>query len=105
MRILIQVKGSVLDAIAAATTYLPAGITVATISEHSGGLADWDTISLGLDVPEGMDIRAALARWYTDTAAEVGMAFDSPYPAWTLIHYESATIAPGVFAAIEESCK
>jgi hypothetical protein len=94
MKILIQVKGSVLDAIAAATTYLPAGIEIATISEHSGGLSDWDTISLGLDVPEGMDIRAALARWYTDDAAEVGMAFDAPYPAWTLIHYESKDFGP-----------
>jgi hypothetical protein len=94
MRISIQVKGSVLDAIAATTTYLPAGITIATIGEHPGGLSDYGTISLGLEVPAGMDIRTDLSRWYTDDAAEAGMAFDSAYPAWTLIHYESRYFGP-----------
>lgn len=97
----VYVKGSVLDAIAAVTTYLPEGITIGGIGQDGN-----ENVILDLVVPEGMDISADLVRWYASD--DVGDLPGGRYPEWSLIHY-SESFAPfvqqdeGIFAPSREA--
>ena len=88
--ITLLVKGTPLDAMAAACQYLPAGTKAVCVAEKRGRYASENTATLEIS-SETEDLGMPVREWFCDPTHRIIVGFG--FPAGSLLHFSDPSVA------------